>query len=309
MLKDLMNRAAGIALGLAALGAAFMTPVPSFAQAAPAPVVKEVGHPAMWVVHGQQGTLYLLGSFHLLPPSADWEDSRIDTALSQADHVWFELTSFDDTAVAQQLFAKYGIYASPELSSHLDADTNKALGEALAKHGMSLDALQQLKPWAVAIVLAQKELADDGFSGGQGVDLTLFHKALAAKKDVEGFETMEMQIALLAHIDANDGAGLLKQTLGDEKDGPAKMAEMAHHWLHGDDQALVKDVVLDMKTDYPDLYQHILVDRNVSWQPRIEAMARAKGTTLVVVGAGHLIGPDGVIAHLKADGFKVEPVR
>ncbi len=308
MLKDLMNRAAGIALGFAALGAAFLMPLPSFAQAAP--VAKEVGHPAMWVVHGPQGgTLYMLGSFHLLQPSADWEDARVDTALTQADHVWFELTGFDDTAVAQQLFAKYGIYPAPELASHLDPDTTKTLGEALAKHGMSLDALQRFKPWAVAIVLAQKELTDSGFDGGQGVDLTLYHKALAAHKDVEGFETMEMQIAMLAHIDANDGLGLLKQTLGDDKDGPAKMTEMAHDWLQGDDQALVKDVVLDMKTGYPDLYQRILVDRNVSWEPRIEAMARGKGTTLVVVGAGHLIGPDGVVAHLKADGLTVERVR
>ena len=87
------------------------------------------------------------------------------------------------------------------------------------------------------------------------------------------------------------------------------MAAMAHDWLHGDEPALVKDAVLDMKTGYPDLYQHVLVDRNVSWEPRIEAMARAKDTTLIVVGAGHLIGPDGVVAHLKADGFTVERVR
>lgn len=309
MLKDLMNRAAGIALGCIVLGAAFLGPVPGRAQAAPVSVAKEVGHPAMWVVHSAQGTLYLLGSFHLLQPSADWEDGRIDAALGQADHVWFELTGFDDTAVAQQLFVKYGLYAAPELSSHLDADTAKALSEALAKHGMSLDAVQRFKSWAVAIVLAQKELSDSGFDSGQGVDLTLYHKALAARKDVQGFETMDMQIAMLAHIDASDGVGLLKQTLGDDKDGPAKMREMAHDWLQGDDQALVRDVVLDMKSGYPDLYQHILVDRNVSWEARIEAMARAQGTTLVVVGAGHLIGPDGVVARLKADGFTVERVR
>jgi len=308
MLRDLVHKAAGIALGVAAFGVAFLTPLPTLAQAQSAPAAKEAGHPAMWVVHGPQGALYLLGSFHLLQPSADWEDGRIDAALDKADHVWFELTGFDDTAVAQQLFIKYGLYAQPELSSHLDADTAKALADALAKHGMSLDMMQRFKPWAVALVLAEKELADNGFQSGQGVDLTLYHKALAAKKDVEGFETMEQQIGILAHIDGNDGLSLLKQTLGDDKDGPAKMTALAEAWLHGDEQALVKDAVTDMKSDYPDLYTHVIVERNIRWEPRIEDMARARGTNLVVVGAGHLIGPDGVVAHLKADGFKVDRV-
>jgi hypothetical protein len=303
-----LHKAAGIALGVAAFGVAFLTPLPAVAQTQPTPAAREAGHPAMWVVHGPQGTLYLLGSFHLLQPSADWEDARVDAALDKADHVWFELTGFDDTALAQQMFIRYGLYATPELSSHLDADTNKALSDALAKHGLSLDQMQRFKPWAVALVLAEKELADNGFQSGQGVDLTLYHKALAAKKDVAGFETMEQQISILARIDANDGLGLLKQTLGDDKDGPAKMMSLAQAWLHGDEQALVKDAVTDMKSDYPDLYAHVIVERNVSWGPRIEDMARAKGTSLVVVGAGHLIGPDGVVAHLKADGFKVDRI-
>ena len=305
MIKDLLHKAAGLALGAAALGAAFLAPLPCPARAQPA---AEAGHPLMWVVHGPQGTLYLLGSFHLLQPAAQWEDGRIDDALASADHVWFELTGFDDQALAMQAFQKYGFYTAPELSKHLDADTTKRLSDALTRHGMSLDKVQAFKPWAVAIVLADKELADDGFDGGQGVDLTLYHKALAAGKDVEGFETMDLQMGILAHVDDDDGLSLLKETLQDDDDGPAKMAELAQAWLHGDEPALVKDAVTEMKSDYPELYKRVLVDRNISWEPRIEDMARAKGTSLIVVGAGHLIGPDGVVAHLRADGFTVDRV-
>ena len=308
MISNLINKAAGLALAAAAFGAAILMPVPCPAQAAP-PATQEAGHPAMWVVHGPQGTLYLLGSFHLLQPGAPWEDARIDNALKAADHVWFELTGFDDTAQAQQLFFKYGVYTAPELSQHLDADTLKRLDASLTRHGLSLDAMQRFKPWAVALVLAEKDLADDGFESGQGVDLTLYHKALAAGKDVEGFETMDFQLSVLAHVDGQDGLSLLKETLSDDDDGPAKMTQMAQAWLHGDEAALVKDSVTEMQTGYPDLYRHVILERNISWEPRIEAMARARGTSLVVVGAGHLIGPDGVVAHLKAEGFTVERVR
>jgi len=306
MIKDVLHKTAGLALGAAAFAAACLTPLPCQAQGRPATAAE--GHPLMWVVHGPQGTLYLLGSFHLLQPAAQWEDSRIDGALAAADHVWFELTGFDDQAQAVQAFQKYGYYAGPELSQHLDADTTKRLSDALTRHGMSLDKVQAFKPWAVAIVLADKTLADDGFDGGQGVDLTLYHKALAAGKDVEGFETMDFQMGLLAHVDDTDGLSLLKETLQDDDDGAAKMAELAQAWLHGDEPALVKDAVTEMKSDYPMLYKRVLLDRNLSWEPRIEDMARARGTSMVVVGAGHLIGPDGVVAHLRADGFTVDPV-
>ncbi len=308
MLKNLMNKAAGLALGFAALGVAFLVPLPGRAVAAPAPVAQDVGHPEMWVVHGPQGTLYLLGSFHLLQPGAVWEDARIDGALAKADHVWFELTGFDDQATAQQLFMTYGLYATPELAQHLDPETAKRASDALARHGMSYDAMQRFKPWAVALVLAQKALVDEGFDGGQGVDLTLYHKALAAKKDVEGFETMDMQMSLLAHLDSSDGATFLKQTLKDEDDGPGEMATLAKAWLHGDEAELVRQAVTEMKADFPDMYTKAIVDRNLSWMSRIEGMARGQGTTMVVVGAGHMIGPDGVVAHLRADGFKVERV-
>ena len=301
MIKDVVCKVAGVGLGLATL----VCTLPGPARAAePAPAVV-AGHPEMWVAHGPQGTLYLLGSFHLLRAGASWEDSRIDDALAKADHVWFELTDFDDMALAQQVFVKYGLYASPELSQHLDTKALDRLTAALSRHGMTLDQVQRLKPWAVALLLAQKELADAGFDGAQGVDLTLFHKALAAKKDVEGFENLDFQMSFLAHLDDRDGTTFLDETLDDDDEGAAKMGQLADAWLHQDEKALEADSVTEMKSDYPALYQKVLVDRNTSWLPRIEDMIRAKGTTLVVVGAGHLIGPDGVVARLRAAGFDV----
>ncbi len=303
-MKNIAARAASLALGLTTLVSA----VPELARAAdPAPVVA-AGHPELWVAHGPQGTLYLLGSFHLLRPGAQWEDARINKALNSADHVWFELTDFDDMALAQQIFVKYGLYDTPELSQHLDKKELDHLGTALGRHGMTIDQVQRLKPWAAALLLAQKELADDGFDGAQGVDLTLYHKALAAKKDVKGFETLDFQMGLLAHLDDHDGTSFLDETLDDDDEGTAKMSQLADAWLHGNEAALTADSVTEMKTDYPALYQKMLVDRNNSWLPRIEDMARAKGTTLVVVGAGHLVGPDGVVARLRAAGFDVQRV-
>jgi uncharacterized protein YbaP (TraB family) len=64
-------------------------------------------------------------------------------------------------------------------------------------------------------------------------------------------------------------------------------------------------VLADLKSD-PQMYQRLLVERNKNWLPKIEALFAARGRALVVVGAAHLVGPDGVLAMLKAKGYTVE---
>ena len=54
------------------------------------------------------------------------------------------------------------------------------------------------------------------------------------------------------------------------------------------------------------MYQRLLVDRNKAWLPKIEALFSRSGHAIVVVGAAHLVGPDGVVAMLKAKGYTVE---
>jgi uncharacterized protein YbaP (TraB family) len=54
------------------------------------------------------------------------------------------------------------------------------------------------------------------------------------------------------------------------------------------------------------LYQRLLVDRNKTWLPKIEALFARTGRAFVVVGAAHLVGPDGLLALLKAKGYAIE---
>jgi uncharacterized protein YbaP (TraB family) len=65
-----------------------------------------------------------------------------------------------------------------------------------------------------------------------------------------------------------------------------------------------------MKRQYPQLYRHINVERNDAWVPKLEQRLRAPGKddTLVVVGALHLLGSDGVVEKLRAKGYRVERI-
>ncbi|KWN06423.1 hypothetical protein WT83_27465 [Burkholderia territorii] len=51
----------------------------------------------------------------------------------------------------------------------------------------------------------------------------------------------------------------------------------------------------------------MVTDRNLAWRPVLHGILD-KGHAVVVMGAGHLGGPQGIIALLRADGYTVEPV-
>ena len=65
-----------------------------------------------------------------------------------------------------------------------------------------------------------------------------------------------------------------------------------------------------MRREYPQLYHRINVDRNDAWVPRLQRMLddETKDDTLVVVGALHLLGEDGVVEKLRAKGYKVKRI-
>jgi uncharacterized protein len=55
----------------------------------------------------------------------------------------------------------------------------------------------------------------------------------------------------------------------------------------------------------PALMKRLLTDRNQRWVPKIEELARGEQNAIVIVGAGHLPGKQGVIELLKQKGLKV----
>jgi uncharacterized protein YbaP (TraB family) len=58
--------------------------------------------------------------------------------------------------------------------------------------------------------------------------------------------------------------------------------------------------------DYPEVHQKLIVERNHRWLAQIEKMIAQGGNTIVVVGAAHLVGKDGVVELLKQRGYGVE---
>ncbi len=73
-------------------------------------------------------------------------------------------------------------------------------------------------------------------------------------------------------------------------------------WRHGDVDFLDKTMLAEMRK-YPELYKTLVVDRNKAWVKKIKSLTTEADDYLIVVGALHLVGEDGVPALLSQIGI------
>ncbi|MBU0864226.1 MAG: TraB/GumN family protein, partial [Alphaproteobacteria bacterium] len=91
-------------------------------------------------------------------------------------------------------------------------------------------------------------------------------------------------------------------------DAVKEVGALTAAWARGDVAALEK-VINDDVDAVPAARRAIITDRNRRWSAWVHKRLERPGTVLMAVGAGHLVGPDGVPAMLEAEGMTVRRVQ
>ena len=202
---------------------------------------------------------------------------------------------------------KYGIDPAKPLSKKLNFDQRAKLAKVAGQYGISAATLEPLRPWVVAVMLTVRQVQEAGYDPTSGVDHLLKAQAEKEGDKLVGLENMEQQLSLFANISERDQAAFLEQTLNDAAEGVAMLDRMAKAWSEGDNDTLAEVFSTEMKEQAPELYQTLIVDRNVRWSEQVEQILRGSGVHQVAVGAGHLVGPDSLQVQLAKRGIKAEP--
>lgn len=275
------------------------------APAAPRGPLTASGKHMLFRVHGPNGaTVYLLGSVHLLSADAATLPPQVDTAFAHAKSVSLE-TSFDSIATrAQELMMRGRFSDGSTLRSTLSPSAAAKVDTLLRNYGLTLDQVNGFKPWFVSMLLSQIAMQKMGFQAQYGVDMQLNARAKAAGKPVFGLESPDFQLGMLDGLSRADQEQLLME--GSSPEQAAKdLATIRDAWAAGDASAL--DSLLNRHLDSaPGLRNALLTSRNRSWMPKLDSLIAGKDDALVVVGAGHLVGKDGVIELLKAKGYRID---
>ena len=152
-------------------------------------------------------------------------------------------------------------------------------------------------------------MTQQGLDPESGLDRYLMTRAAEAGKPAQGLESAAAQIQMLADMSADEQNQLLREALEQAEVGDEQVMRLHESWRNGDAATLLRDMAEPMKRDYPALYARINVERNDAWLGPLQQRLRdGQGTTLVVVGALHLLGNDGVVEKLRALGYKVERI-
>jgi len=261
----------------------------------------------VWKVTGKSGTLYLVGSVHLLtqdfyPLSPTLERVYQDSDLLVEEADMGELISPQSQ---MQILARGMLPSSQSLDQLVSPATLADVSKRVAQLGMPMEPLKRFKPWFLALTLSALEWQKAGFDGQLGIDRHFFDRAKKDGKRVMGLETAEFQMALFDGLPPDQQEQLLVGTLKDLDTELANLSRMVQAWKTGDASTLEEIVTKDLKSE-PALYERLLAQRNRTWLPKLEPLLERSGRSLVVVGAAHLVGPDGLLAMLTAKGYRVE---
>ncbi|MFW6193208.1 MAG: TraB/GumN family protein [Gemmatimonadota bacterium] len=264
----------------------------------------------LWeVADGEATAGYLLGSVHYMKPEAYPLDSVYDRAFESADVVAFEVDLDSLQAEAQTLFLSMGTYQDETtLSRVLSDSTWESLETRLGSLGLPAAQMQQFEPWAVALTVTALELQRAGYSPESGVDRHFFDRAREAGKTVVGFETPAEQLRYFDEMTVDLQTAFLRYSLQDAERTMEQFDEIVEAWQAGDADRLADLVQGELDARFPRLYETIVAGRNRTWMPRITELLESDRMPLIVVGAGHISGPDGLATLLREAGFTVEQI-
>jgi len=261
---------------------------------------------SVWEVKSGDNTLYLGGTVHLLRPSDYPLPAEFDQAYNNSSAIYFEtdISAMSDMSVQAQMLQQLTYAGERSLKTVLSDEAYAALSVYTAELGLPLTMLEKFKPGMIVSTLQVLDFQRMGFTP-QGVDMHFNARAQADGKRIGQFETIQEQIGFLAAMGEGNESEFILLSLKDLEDTDTMMADMIAAWRDGDAEALSRLFVSDMRDQSPELYESLLLQRNRDWMPDIEELLRDSVTEFVLVGAAHLVGPEGLVAMLSAKGYEV----
>jgi uncharacterized protein YbaP (TraB family) len=257
-----------------------------------------------WEVKGAHNTVYLLGSVHLLKAGESTLPPEVVQAYRRSSTLVMELNLND--ASADSLMG-----AGTESAMLPEGDTlSRALGPelyaAFLAHAQTLglagELTERFQPWFAAMALEQMALAQAGFESSTGVDMQLTRSATADHKSIVALETMSEQMGFFSHLSLDEQRQFLRSTLRDLDSAASDTAAVVRAWERGDVRELER-LFREESAESPQLMRLLTTDRNRRWLPRIASLLNDDHDDMVVVGAMHLIGDDGLVALLARQGY------
>jgi uncharacterized protein YbaP (TraB family) len=269
---------------------------------------ENAGKSFLWEIQSEQGNSYLFGSVHLLKKEHYPLKKVIEDSFEQSDVLVLEIDlSGGNLLKAGMYMFQKGMYQGEEtLKDNISKKAYQLVSDKMKKMEMDIEGFEKSKPWMVAMTVLQRKLMQLGFNPLQGIDLYFLNKS-QGKKEIQGLETVELQVGLFENFSKEESEKFLLSTIMEADQLEKEMNKMISAWSTGDVEALEKTMVENIQ-EYPELeafYKKLNDDRNVRMVEKIVSMLKTDKKYFVVVGAAHMVGKKGIVQLLKNKGYTV----
>ncbi|MDG1437886.1 MAG: TraB/GumN family protein [Emcibacteraceae bacterium] len=266
--------------------------------------------PALWSIEKEGAKVFFLGSIHLLPDDVKWYGGIIQETTESADEVVFEVyMTPEKQRTAQAITLANGMLKTGDsLGNYMTYEEFEFIKEQATALGIPPASISSFQPWFASVALSVSAIIREGWNTQSGVDKFIEHIANDKGTPISELETLEAQMATLYDHPLETQAAMLKDTLSQLQDIKKITLEMISAWGSGEEEKMVEVLIVPLQ-EQKDVYDKLVVQRNNSWIPVIEKLLNKPQTTLVVAGAAHFVGDDGVIKLLTDKGYDVKKVQ
>ena len=269
------------------------------------------GKSFLWKVQSAAGVLYLAGSVHALDQSVYPLSPAFQRAFEASGALVEEidLADINSLAAAPMMLGKGMFQDGQTFDKVVSRETLALVTERLKDTPMGVDLIKPMKPWMVDMILTALEVQQAGLDVNLGLDKYFFDRATAAGKETIPLETAESQVDRMDRMPIAVQEQMLLGTLHgldtDLQPGRGALNTIVAAWKRGDAASMQKMLLSEFE-GFPAAYQSLVVERNRTWMPQLDACLARRSPCFVVVGAAHLVGPEGLLALLQRKGYRVE---
>lgn len=269
-----------------------------------------------WKVSDDDSSVYLLGSIHIADPSLYPLSQKILDAFEESDSLVLEidLANLTQTDAIQYMQQKMAYQDGDTLDKNVPKELYGSFIELCKKNGIPEIIARNYKPWAAAMLAQNFLLAESNMDASLGIDMFFTTKAIG-KKEILEIEGTKFQVDLFDSFSKELQVQYLSGILGSENPAAQQIdvvKNLLKAWKEGNISDLEKMLELeeDASIEMKEFNENLIIKRNDNMTKKVkEYLADPSGKTyFIVVGAGHMVGDNGIATQLKND-YTLEQIK
>ncbi len=260
--------------------------------------------------NGKPSTIYLQGTIHFGNEKLYPLSETVLEAFDNANRLAGEISSKDMenliTSIQMEALKSYERAKGKNIGDYLTEEENDFIISVLGKEAVK--AIYAFEPWLLTQALSGLAYQSSNLDPNKGLDVFFMERANNQKKEIEGLDSLQTQIAILSFGNYNEQIKILKDTIKDLKTGEGNddIDKLYKAYLDSNLEeffALSNKEYENMTKEEKEFTERfsktLLDDRNKQWAKIITNYLNEGGTTFIFAGAAHFIGDNSVFEYLK----------